>query len=67
MTFEEALQQIMDEDPETREIIESAINLAEEMDNEQLETMEIICYGICTPMCACWENGECKFHRKKAE
>ena len=34
MTFDEALQQIMDEDPETREIIEFAINLAEEMDNE---------------------------------
>lgn len=32
MTFDEALQQIMEEEPETREIIESAIKLAEDIE-----------------------------------
>ena len=29
--------------------------------------MTINCYGICTPMCACWQDGECKFHFNKAD
>ena len=29
--------------------------------------MDIICYGVCTPKCTSFENGDCKLHCKKAD